>query len=120
MGRYQYKREPLSTDDANQLSTACETHVERLVITGIRVSELAGLKRSQVDWQNTGESHFAVRATLCLSVRSLSRLVKKIAVRASIMRPTCPHVLPHILPHTFAVTAIQKGISTDPPTPSRP
>jgi integrase/recombinase XerD len=54
MGRYQYKREPLSADEANQLANACETHVERLVIwtfldTGMRVSELAGLKRSQVD-----------------------------------------------------------------------
>src|SRR5262245_45708121 len=57
MGRYQYKREPLSADEANRLANACETHVERLVIwtfldTGMRVSELAGLKRSQVDWQN--------------------------------------------------------------------
>jgi len=141
MGRYQYKREPLSADEANRLANACETHVERLVIwtfldTGMRVSELAGLKRSQVDWQNHRvtiygkggpfgshskrrvlplsrrvqallESHFAVHETLGLSVRSLSRLVKRVAVRASIMRPTSPHVLRH----TFAVTAIQKGIS---------
>jgi len=51
MGHYQYKREPLSADEANRLANACETHVERLVIwtfldTGMRVSELAGLKRS--------------------------------------------------------------------------
>ncbi len=57
MGRYQYKREPLSADETNRLANACETHVERLVIwtfldTGMRISELATLKRSQVDWQN--------------------------------------------------------------------
>src|SRR5262245_18221669 len=57
MGRYQYKRERLSADEATLLANASETHVERLVIwtfldTGMRVSELAGLKRSQVDWQN--------------------------------------------------------------------
>ncbi len=141
MGRYQYKREPLSADEANRLANACATHVERLVIwtfldTGMRVSELAGLRRSQIDWQSHRmtiygkggpfgsqskrrvlplsrrvqvllETHFAVHETLGMSVRSLSRLVRRVAVRSSIMRPTSPHVLRH----TFAVTAIQKGIS---------
>ena len=107
MGRYQYKREPLSAEEANRLANACETHVERLVIwalldTGMRVSELAALKRSQIDWQNHRltvygkggpfgsrskrrvlplsrrvqallEGHFAVHETLGVSVRSLSR-----------------------------------------------
>ena len=57
MGRYQYKREPLSADEANRIANACTTHLERLVIwtfldTGMRVSELAALNRSQIDWQN--------------------------------------------------------------------
>src|SRR5690348_3789945 len=48
MGRYQYKRQPLSADDANRLANACETRVERLVIwtfldTGMRVSERKGV-----------------------------------------------------------------------------
>src|SRR5919204_4992313 len=36
---------------------ACETHQERLIVwtlldTGLRVSELAGLTREHIDWQN--------------------------------------------------------------------
>src|SRR5262245_12975017 len=106
MGRYQYKREPLSADDANRLANACTMHVERLVIwtfldTGMRVSELAGLRRSQIDWQSHRmtiygkggpfgtqskrrvlplsprvqallESHFAVHETLGMSVRRVA------------------------------------------------
>src|ERR1041385_1425539 len=53
---YQYKREPLTTDEANRLANACKTHEERLVIwtlldTGLRVSELASLDRGKLDWQ---------------------------------------------------------------------
>ena len=51
---YQYKREPLTPDEANRLASACETHPERLIVwtlldTGLRVSELAGLTRDQID-----------------------------------------------------------------------
>src|SRR3954447_18237425 len=54
---YQYKREPLTPDEANRLASACETHQERFIVwtlldTGLRVSELAGLARDQIDWQN--------------------------------------------------------------------
>jgi integrase/recombinase XerD len=54
---YQYKREPLTPDEANRLASACETHQERLIVwtlldTGLRVSELAGLTREHIDWQN--------------------------------------------------------------------
>ncbi len=53
---YQYKREPLTTEEANRLTNACETPEEKLVIwtlldTGLRVSELATLTRKQIDWQ---------------------------------------------------------------------
>ena len=41
------------------------------------------------------------------SVRTVQRLMKRVANRAHISRP----VTPHILRHTFAVTAVQKGIS---------
>jgi integrase/recombinase XerD len=54
---YQYKREPLTLDEANRLASACETYQERLLVwtllaTGLPVSELAGLTRDQIDWQN--------------------------------------------------------------------
>jgi integrase/recombinase XerD len=48
---YQYKREPLTPDEANRLASACETHQERLIVwtlfdTGLRVSELSKVFQS--------------------------------------------------------------------------
>lgn len=139
---YQYKREPLTQDEANRLANACETHRERLIIwilldTGLRVSELAGLTKDNIDWQNHRlmiygkngpngkkskrrvvplsqrvrpllEGHFAIYDTIGMGTRTIQRLVKRVANRAHISRP----VVPHVLRHTFSVTAIQKGIST--------
>jgi integrase/recombinase XerD len=53
---YQYRREPLTQHEATILANACATPAERLVIwtmldTGLRVSELTGLTRQNVDWQ---------------------------------------------------------------------
>jgi integrase/recombinase XerD len=47
---YQYKREPLSDDEVNRLTNACESFEEKFVVwtlldTGLRVSELANLQR---------------------------------------------------------------------------
>jgi len=42
-----------------------------------------------------------------MTARTIERLVKRVANRAAISRPCCPHVLRH----TFACTAVQKGIS---------
>jgi len=138
---YQYKREPLTPDEANRLANACATHLEKLVVwtlldTGLRVSELAGLTKDHIDWQGHRltvygkggpygsrskrrviplanriqpliEGHFALHDALGLGVRSLQLLVKDVANRARIRRP----VTPHVLRHTFAVAAVQKGIS---------
>ena len=54
--RYQYKCEPLTGDEATRLANACNPHEEKLVVwvlldTGLRVSELANLKRANLDWQ---------------------------------------------------------------------
>src|SRR5690349_19752772 len=54
---YQYKREPLSPEEANHLVNACNSHEEKLVVwtlldTGLRVSELASLTRKEIDWQS--------------------------------------------------------------------
>jgi len=53
---YEYKREPLTQDDANRLANACDTGQKKLVIwtlldTGLRVSELAKLTKVNPDWQ---------------------------------------------------------------------
>jgi integrase/recombinase XerD len=53
---YQFKREPLLPEEATRLAQACQTVREKLVIwtllhTGLRVSELANLTPTQIDWQ---------------------------------------------------------------------
>lgn len=53
---YQFKREPLTADEANRLASACTSFEEKLVVwtfldTGLRVAELAGLKKENLDWQ---------------------------------------------------------------------
>ena len=53
------------------------------------------------------EGHFALHESLGMSPRTIQRLLKRLANRATISRP----VTPHVLRHTFAVTAVQKGIS---------
>ncbi len=139
--RYQYKREPLTGDEATRLANACNPHEEKLVVwvlldTGLRVSELANLKRANLDWQTHRlmiygkggpfgtkskrrviplpariqpliEGYFALHETFRFSVRTIQRMLKRVANRARISRT----VSPHVLRHTFAVTAIQKGIS---------
>jgi integrase/recombinase XerD len=47
---------PLYDDEADQLVNACETVKERLVVwtlldTGMRLGELAGLKKTNIDWE---------------------------------------------------------------------
>jgi integrase/recombinase XerD len=138
---YQYKREPLTQDEANKLANACQTHQEKLVIwtlldTGLRVSELASLKKDNIDWQTHRltiygkggpygsktkrriiplssrlkpliEQHFALHDSLGIQKRTIQRLVKRVGYKAQITRD----VSPHVLRHTFSVSAIQKGIS---------
>ncbi len=138
---YQYKREPMTQDEATRLANAAETHQEKLIVwtlldTGLRVAELAGLKKDNIDWQNRRltiygkggpygskskrrilelstrirpliENHFAIYDTFNITPRTIQRIITRIANRAHITRK----VTPHVLRHTFAVTAIQKGIS---------
>jgi integrase/recombinase XerD len=138
---YQYKREPLTPDESNRLSNACENYREKLVVwtlfdTGLRVSELANLKKDNIDWQGHRltiygkggpygskskrrivplssrvqpliEGHFALHETLGIGARSIQLMLRRLANRAQISRP----VTPHVLRHTFAVSAVQKGIS---------
>ena len=53
---YQYVREPLTAEESDRLSNACETPAERLVVwalldTGLRVGELCRLTSKNVLWQ---------------------------------------------------------------------
>ena len=139
---YQYKREPLSNEETDRLANAADTFTEKLVIftlldTGLRVAELAELKKKDIQWQERRliifgkggiygkkskrrvlpmtervrlllERHFAFENELGTSTRTIQRLVKAVANRAGISKPTSPHVLRH----TFAVSCVKKGIST--------
>jgi integrase/recombinase XerD len=138
---YQFKREPLLPEEATRLAQACQTVWEKLVIwtlldTGLRVSEQANLTPAQIDWQGHqltiyGKGgpcgsrskrriiplsarlqpliahHFALHDSVGLTPRAMQLLVKHVANYARISRP----VTPQVLRHTFAVTAVQKGIS---------
>ena len=138
---YQYKREPLTPDESNRLFNAYENHREKLIVwtlldTGLRVSELAKLSKDNIDWQSHRltiygkggpygskskrcilmltpriqpliEGHFAIHETLGIGARSIQLMLRRLANRVKISRP----VTPHVLRHTFAVSAVQKGIS---------
>lgn len=139
---YQYKREPLTTDETDKLYNACETSKEKFVIwmileTGMRVSEIANLKKENIQWQEKRimlygkggpygkkskrriiplseraktlvDNWFSLQNNVGMDVRTIQRLVKKVATRAGIAK----NVTPHVLRHTFAVNCIKKGIST--------
>jgi integrase len=53
------------------------------------------------------EGHFALNDTLGKTPRSIQSVVEYVANRACISRP----VSPHVLRRTFAVAAVQNGIS---------
>jgi len=138
---YQFKREPLMPEEANRLASTYQDAREKLVVcplldTGLRVAELANLKKDNIDWQGHClmvygkggsygskserriiplsprvqpliEGHFPPYHSLGITPRSIQLLVKRVANRARISRT----VSPHVLRHTFAVAAVQKGIS---------
>ena len=132
---YSFKREPLTQAEATDLANACLPGDERLVIwtlldTGLRVEELADLTKDNMDWQmhrlvfkgkgekrrslelsarvrDLMEAHISVHDCFHMGVRKIQRIVNRVANRAKIRKK----VSPHVLRHTFAVTALQKGIS---------
>ncbi len=139
---YQYKREPLSVEEADRLLNSAQTVEERLCVwglleSGLRVSELADLKRDQIQWQQRGirirgkggpfgkrskfrivplserlrslfEHYFMLHEQFPYRKRMIQNVVKRVANRAGISRP----VSPHVLRHTFAVLYLHRGGST--------
>jgi len=139
---YQYKREPLSMEEIDHLTNATESFQEKLIIftlldTGLRVAELAGLKKNNIQWQERRlviygkggiygkkskrrilpmtervrlalERHFSFEDSLGITARTIQNIVKRVANRAGITKP----VSPHVLRHTFSISCIRKGIST--------
>jgi integrase/recombinase XerD len=108
---YQYVREPLTAEESDRLSNACETPTERLIVwtlldTGLRVSELCDLTPKNVLWQ---QHQLRIRAEEAFPVktRRAQDIVKAVANRAGITKD----VSPHVLRLTFATMALQKGIS---------
>ena len=129
-----HRREPLTEEEANRLANACQSAEEKLVVwtlldTGLRIAEFCGLERQNVDWQSHAlrimgkgakprivplscrtqailEHLLANDDRILLSIRTAQRIVRRVASRAGIMRPTSAHVLRH----TFAVMSLRKGI----------
>ncbi len=133
--RPSFKREPLTQAEATQLANCCESGEEKLAVwtlldTGLRVEELAGLDKGSMDWQmhrlniigkggkrrvvqlmpriqELLEAHIGVHDSFGMGVRTIQRIVARVANRAAIRRK----ISPHVLRHTFAITSLQKGIS---------
>jgi integrase/recombinase XerD len=143
---YQYRREPLTPDQATRIANACTSPEERLVVftlldTGLRLRELAGLTRQAIDWQGQRvrvhgkggpygsrskirvipltarvrallEPYFALHDAFDIQPKTIQRTVTRVANRAGLGRTkNGKAITPHTLRHTFAVTAVQKGIS---------
>ncbi len=131
----QYKREPLTDEQADALVNSATEFRERLIIltlldTGLRVHEFCNMAAERVEWQRNRlsvigkggkrrvvplsprvkqllETQFANKQTMDLIPRTVQRVISKVANRAKLT----VKVHPHILRHTFAIQSVRKGIS---------
>lgn len=139
---YQYKREPLTPDEADRLVTAAESAGERLCVwglleTGLRVSELADLTADNIQWQQRrirvrgkggpyGKNSKYRIVPLSDRLRRLfeahfilhsrfpygKRQIQRTVTRVANRAGISRPCTPHVLRHTFSVLAIQRGLST--------
>ena len=139
---YQYKRKPLSDDEVNRITNACDTFREKFVIwtlldTGLRLSEFANLTKDNIQWQERrlviygkggpyGKKTKRRIIPMTDRVRRLmeyhfaenngtgmhKRTVGRIVKKVANKAGISKPVSPHILRHTFSVNCIKKGIST--------
>ena len=139
---YQYKREPLTSDHADQLANACRTGIEKVIIftlldTGLRVSELATLSKENMLWQDRRLRVYgkggpygkkSKRRIVPLTERAFTVLshyfslndridysvrgIQKIVKRVSDRAGITQKNSPHVLRHTFAASCVKKGLST--------
>jgi integrase/recombinase XerD len=138
---YQYLREPLRAEEADNLANACKTSEEKLIIwtlldTGLRVSELCSLTTQNILWQQKaiaisgkGGPHGkrSKKRVVPMSRRIQPllehyfainekwfigiRQAQKIVSNIANRAQLSQKISPHILRHTFATLALQKGIS---------
>ena len=139
---YQYKREPLSSEESDKLANAAESFQEKLIIftlldTGLRVSELSNLTKDNIQWQEPrlvvygkggpyGKKTKRRVIPMTDRVRRVlehhfafenafgisARTIQRIVKRVANNASISKPVSPHVLRHTFSVTCIKKGIST--------
>ena len=137
----QFKREPLTTEEADEMYQYCNSLKDKLVVwilleTGLRVSELCSLTIQNILWQQksiriNGKGGIYGKKTkkrvvpMSKKVQSLLenyfaindkfpvgvRQVQKIVKKVANRTQIKKNVTPHILRHTFATLALQKNIS---------
>ena len=137
----QYKREPLTQEEADRIANACQTHQEKIVVwtlldMGLRCGELAGLRKDDIEWQrhrvriHGKGGPFGKKSKLRVlpftsRIQPLieghfaihntfgitKRTIERIVKRIAERADISRPVVPHVLRHTFSVTSVQKGIS---------
>ena len=137
---YQYKREPLTSDEADRLVNAAESFEEKLVVftlldTGLRVAEFATLTTENVQWQERrlviygkggpyGKKSKRRVIPITDRVRTLlehlfairndvgmtPRTVQRMVKRLANRANITKPATPHVLRHTFATICLRKGM----------